>query len=348
VATNDFLVFAGAGGSNVITQAQYLALLAETTGFQSGIASSAQANKVWRQSSIMSSMIGQFIADKSGNNATDDGTTATLEANFIAALQAVTFVKLNATLNLYVNPSTGLDTNVGTSPSLPFKTIQAAINASYVGYNFNNNQLIINLASGTYNGTIQFQGMPIGCQQITILGNPSSPASVVISVTNANAISLGGSAFIALNGISIAATGTSTLVTGLGFGLTVLQAYCAVTNCIFNTCTSVQVQSWGGSVTTLANSTFQGSAQYGIVASVGGLIWANGTTLTFNSPSYSTANFSANQSGSLECISTTLSGTATGQRFVATTNGVISTNAAGPNFIPGSVAGATGTGGQYV
>ncbi|WP_296223274.1 gp53-like domain-containing protein [Ralstonia sp. UBA689] len=85
---NDFLPFAGAAGANVITQAVYAALAAQQTGFQSGVANSAQLNKVWRQASIMAAVLGQFIADNSGQSAVDDGTTATLEANLKKAINA--------------------------------------------------------------------------------------------------------------------------------------------------------------------------------------------------------------------------------------------------------------------
>jgi hypothetical protein len=85
---NDFLVWAGASGANVPTQAAYAALANLTTGVGSGTASSANANKVWRQASIIAAMIAQFIVDESGQTAIDDGTTATLETNFKAAVLA--------------------------------------------------------------------------------------------------------------------------------------------------------------------------------------------------------------------------------------------------------------------
>jgi hypothetical protein len=91
MATNDFQTFAAGGGANVLTQAQYLALTSIlANGFSAGVAPSAQLNKVWRQSSIISTMIAQFIVDQSAQNAADDGTTATLEANFIAAIRSAT------------------------------------------------------------------------------------------------------------------------------------------------------------------------------------------------------------------------------------------------------------------
>lgn len=88
MATNDFLVFGGGSSPNVIDQATYAALAARLSGFQSGTALSAQLNKVWRQSSIMAAVLAQFTANFSGQNAVDDGTTATLLANFQAAINA--------------------------------------------------------------------------------------------------------------------------------------------------------------------------------------------------------------------------------------------------------------------
>lgn len=87
--TSDFLPFAVGSGANVLSQGDYAALTAVlANGFQAGTAISAQLNKVWRQSSIMSAVIGQFIANNSGQNAVDDGTIATLLANFGKALSS--------------------------------------------------------------------------------------------------------------------------------------------------------------------------------------------------------------------------------------------------------------------
>lgn len=81
MATNDFLPFATGGAANVLTQAQWAALGALLNGFQSGIADSKSINKAFRQSSIMATVLAQFISDQTGANSVDDGTTATLLAN---------------------------------------------------------------------------------------------------------------------------------------------------------------------------------------------------------------------------------------------------------------------------
>jgi hypothetical protein len=87
---NDFLPFAVGSGAAVISQATYAAnatLLAN--GFQVGIADENTVNKVWRQSSIISSVIGQLINAQAAQPAIDDGTTATLLANLLLAIQNI-------------------------------------------------------------------------------------------------------------------------------------------------------------------------------------------------------------------------------------------------------------------
>ncbi|WAL80945.1 hypothetical protein OYT13_13775 [Pandoraea sp. XJJ-1] len=88
--TNDFLPFAVGASANVLSQSDYAALTALASGFQAGTAVSAQLNKVWRQSSIMSAVLAQFIVSNSGQSAVDDGTTPTLLANLTGAIQSLT------------------------------------------------------------------------------------------------------------------------------------------------------------------------------------------------------------------------------------------------------------------
>lgn len=89
MSTNDFQVFAGGAGANVLTQADYLAYADKDVGFQSGLAESDAANKVLRQASIISAMVAQFIVDNAGVDALDDGTITTLKTNFAAAINAL-------------------------------------------------------------------------------------------------------------------------------------------------------------------------------------------------------------------------------------------------------------------
>ncbi|WP_325177643.1 hypothetical protein [Pantoea sp. 1B4] len=90
MATNDFKPFAIGSGANVTSQADYEALAALITGFQSGKASSAQINKSIRQSSVMAYVLAQFISDSTANDVLDNGTPDTILANLKSGLTALT------------------------------------------------------------------------------------------------------------------------------------------------------------------------------------------------------------------------------------------------------------------
>ncbi|EKN3769355.1 tail fiber protein, partial [Yersinia enterocolitica] len=84
---NEILPFGLGAESNVMTQAEYEALAARSSGFSSGVAKSEQLNKVWRQSSFIASVLADFIAAQSGNDVLDNGNTATLLASLELAIK---------------------------------------------------------------------------------------------------------------------------------------------------------------------------------------------------------------------------------------------------------------------
>lgn len=79
--TNDFKAFATGNSANVISQADYLALVALVSGFSSGKASSAQVNKALRQATVMANVLAQFIADSANVDVLDNGNTAAILSN---------------------------------------------------------------------------------------------------------------------------------------------------------------------------------------------------------------------------------------------------------------------------
>lgn len=87
MATNQYLPFGTAGGANVLSPTDYNSLAARLTGFTAGTAASVQLNTVWRQSSVVSAMIGEFILDYGGFDALDDGSVDNLETGFARTLQ---------------------------------------------------------------------------------------------------------------------------------------------------------------------------------------------------------------------------------------------------------------------
>lgn len=87
MATNDFVPVAPGPGANVLSQSTYLTRSAVTTGYASGVAESAAVNKSLRQGTVMAAVLAQFIVDTTGQDALDDGTTATLLTNLKTALK---------------------------------------------------------------------------------------------------------------------------------------------------------------------------------------------------------------------------------------------------------------------
>lgn len=88
MSTNNFKPFGIGADANVTAQADYENLAALLSGFQSGKASSAQVNKAIRQATVIASVLAQFIANSSGKDVLDNGDTATILTNLIAALKA--------------------------------------------------------------------------------------------------------------------------------------------------------------------------------------------------------------------------------------------------------------------
>jgi hypothetical protein len=86
MAKNEFLPFGTAANANIIPNADYQALPARASGFSSGVAKSEQMNTVWRQASVITSSLAQFIADKSGKDMLDDGDVAAIQNNLTLAL----------------------------------------------------------------------------------------------------------------------------------------------------------------------------------------------------------------------------------------------------------------------
>jgi hypothetical protein len=105
--TNDFKAFATGNSANVISQADYLALAALVSGFSSGKASSAQINKALRQSTVMASVLAQFISDSAGVDVLDNGNTAQILANLKTGMTALTPGRL---LNVQVFYNSGIYT----------------------------------------------------------------------------------------------------------------------------------------------------------------------------------------------------------------------------------------------
>jgi hypothetical protein len=86
--TIDYLPVATAVGNNADSQVNFAGSGYQTLGFQTGIALPQQANKIWRQTSMMTAALANFIANTLSINVLDDGNLAALITNLTNAITA--------------------------------------------------------------------------------------------------------------------------------------------------------------------------------------------------------------------------------------------------------------------
>lgn len=87
--SNEYLPFCPTDtGSNLLSEADYLAAADRVSGNKPGVASSRLNNRAMRQSSAVAAQLMQFITNKNGADALDDGVAARLLAQITGVLTA--------------------------------------------------------------------------------------------------------------------------------------------------------------------------------------------------------------------------------------------------------------------
>lgn len=250
--------------------------------------------------------------------------------------------QLTAGRTYYVRTD-GSDSNNGLTNTSggAFLTIQRAVDVA-ASIDLGIFSCTIKVADGTYAGAVVLKAF-VGAGQILIIGNETTPANVIIT---------GGGSLISgtdfgrylIAGVTIASTGIrNILVSGRGqlqYRNIVSQGAAGLINHIA-AISGAEVQAVGQIV-------LNGNSQVGFRGESYGFINIRGQTITFSSGTTFTARaFQGSDQGRVDMISMTFNGTFTGKRYEATGLGAIFTNNAGENYIPGSIAGTTATGGLY-
>jgi hypothetical protein len=306
----------------------------------------------------MNSVQEELIAILAAASITPDKADNT---QILAALRKIFLARetITADTTIYVNPTTGNDANNGRTPGTAVQTIQRGIDIAY-SLDWEGHNGTIQLADGTYNNTVAgswtgiFNGEPTGMKpnSLTLLGNPANPQNVVINATNANGlIAVAGA--IQVNGVTVHATGTTwTLYQNAGIGFSAQAAgWMGLQNFRCDNCAMFGIRADNASVITVSgnNNTMLGSGQYGIYADNAAMIWAPSTAWNVAGWAATGGALFQTDQGRLTFNGATFTGSATGQRYNGQNCGVIITGVPGnPNFFPGSIAGAVGTGAQYV
>lgn len=210
----------------------------------------------------------------------------------------------------------------------------------------------------TASGSIVGQLGPLSLQ---FIGNTGTPSSVIISATNASAVTTGNLAQFFIDGVTVNATGSSA---GEGAGIlaggvngdpgTILFG----SNVVFGACAVAHIQGVGigGQVIWAGGSggyKVSGTTPVHTLASgPGGYVNVSGAAIDITSAlSFATAFAQANLGGQIGFVGSTFTGSAssvTGVRYLTATGGGINTNGGGATFLPGNSAGTATSPGWYI
>jgi len=261
---------------------------------------------------------------------------------------------LQAPRTYYVNGATGSDSNSGLSAGSPFASIQKAIDAAQL-FNLNGYTVTIIVAdylAGTY---APFVMRPInGSGRVSIVGNEATPANVHVRAASGPAADTGAPSGYLIAGLKLSSAATDVVKGQPGCGvLSNANTSVTVRNCEFGACADSHLYGVGGAIGMIGDVRISGSAKTHITASNGAFIYTSGVpfpTLNITAAvTFSSAFAVAASNAIASTYYSSISGASnvTGMRYAASSNGVINTAGSGPNYLPGTIAGTTSTGGQY-
>jgi Protein of unknown function (DUF2793) len=249
---------------------------------------------------------------------------------------------LTANRTYYVR-SDGNDSNDGLTNSAggAFLTIQKAIDVS-VTLDLSAYSVTIRCGAGTRSQTIVLKSY-IGVGPIILEGDVTTPANVLISVTNGDCVQ----ADTVIGKWRVRGFKFQTATAGSLFSIS-NGSVVEYDTCDFGLAAGGSAQLYISSsaiVTAVGNYTISASGYSHWTAIDGGKVTCRNRVVTITgTPAFGSAFAIATRGGGVMAIGTTYSGSATGGRFRAEMNGTIDFGGTTP---PGSVAGSSSTGGQF-
>jgi hypothetical protein len=263
-------------------------------------------------------------------------------------------IELTGNRTYYLNASTGNDSNdclgSGTACLTPQHVQNLINNLDLAGFT-----VTVTIADGSYTGWNCAAQPPGGAGPASIIwnGNQTTPGNVVI--TGNNAITASNGCTFEIFGATLVGNGNPAV--GFGYAINATVGSDIVFNkLVFAACNAAHMFASTGSlirVTTPSGAySITGSAPVHLWSQSHGLIQISSATVTLvASPAFSTAFAQATELGAIDAPSVTFSGAGTGQRYLASLNGIINTGTGAGNvdnsYLPGNVAGASSAGGYY-
>lgn len=269
---------------------------------------------------------GQLLA---ANNLSDLASSAAARGNL--GVRDV----LTANRSYYVrtdgsNSNTGLANTSGGA----FLTIQKAID-TVAALDLATFNVTINVADGTYTSTTTVNGAWLGSGTVSVVGNTTTPANVIINPAGA-CFSVQAGGVLTVSGMEL--RGSSGLVAGVAGRINVGAAV------RFGAASAYHMYAFGGFISVTASYAIVGGALRHISGDTGGKLIATSLTITLTgTPAFSDVFIGVAEAGtSVRYFLNTFSGSATGARYNASNGGYIGVNGAGTSYLPGNAAG-TGT-----
>ena len=248
-----------------------------------------------------------------------------------------------------------MDTGRGESESKPFKTIQAAVSYVCDNYNLSSYNVTINIAAGTYEEQVQLAGYTSSTGIIILVGASKdttivSGALVGLSSTSYRLENLG----VAFNdGALLGASFWAGIYASRGTQFDIRNCHVnagsaesSIARYAVAADSSNLVYRYGNTIEGVFRAAIQGNSGSNIVlyadTTINGTINGSGATLVLGGLS----TFATN--AQYEGRTPVVSGTVTGRRYNIMLNSTCNTNNSGDEYFPGTTAGTTSFGGQYV
>lgn len=254
---------------------------------------------------------------------------------------------LHAAFSFFVDAALGSDANDGLAAGAghAFATIQKGVNAASF-LNANGFQITIHVADGAYPA-------PVNVNQVTngtlyIKGNSATPANCLLNPTGQSTVfgvrGVGVSVWV--DGFKLSNASGSCLTSQIGGNINFL-------NIDFGFATGAHISCDSGQAVCNGNYTISGNASYHILVQYGEMILnpSPPNTITFSgSLGFTNAFVACADLGFVRAGSsiTFAGGVTAGARYVVSGNAVIDTGGAGASYFPGTTAGSTSSGGQYL
>lgn len=251
-----------------------------------------------------------------------------------------------AAARTYYVRTDGSNSNNGLSNTAAgaFLTIQKAIDTVYT-LDINTQNVTIQVATGTYTGTIVLNGPFLGSGVVMILGDVTTPSNVFINVSNNIALLAQGCAQLTIKGCKIASSGSSNASLYATGGATI-----NFDKMDFGAGDRQIQASAGGFVKCFSGSyTISAGGGVHIFCSSASVVVTEIVVVTLTgTPAFTIAFIQCGYNGTAFIDGNTYTGAATGSRYNISANAVVYTGGAATTYPPGNAVGTTATGGQYV